>query len=117
MKSGIISSIVTESCTQGVVFATVTFCVGIDSLYVERVIHFDLPRTTESFVREGGSAGRGGRPAKSTLYFNNDDIGANVEGMQPIAEEYFKYPKSGCRRNSIKTLWIWNSQSCYFPFR
>ena len=39
MKSGIISSIVTESCTQGVIFATVAFGVGIDSLYVERVIH------------------------------------------------------------------------------
>ena len=37
MKSGIISSIVTESSTQGVIFATVTFGVGIDSLYVERV--------------------------------------------------------------------------------
>ena len=37
MKSGIISSIVTESSTQGVVFATATFGVGIDSLYVEKV--------------------------------------------------------------------------------
>ena len=37
MKSGIISSIMTESCTQGVIFATVTFGVGIYSLYVERV--------------------------------------------------------------------------------
>ena len=39
MKSGIISSIVTESFTQGVIFATVAFGVGMDSLYVERVTH------------------------------------------------------------------------------
>ena len=32
IKSVIISSIVTESSTQGVTFATVTFGVGIDSL-------------------------------------------------------------------------------------
>ena len=37
MKSVIISSIVTESSTQGVIFATDTFGVGIDSHYVEGV--------------------------------------------------------------------------------
>ena len=37
MKSGIISSIVTDSSTQGVLFVTVTFGVGIDPLHVERV--------------------------------------------------------------------------------
>ena len=87
MKSEIISSIVTESCTQRVIFATVAFGMGIDSPYVERVIHFGVPRTMESFLQESGSAGRDGRPAKSTLYFNNNDIGANVEGMQPIMRE------------------------------
>ena len=61
MKSGIISSIVTESFTQGVIFATVAFGVGIDSIYVERVIHFGVPRTMESFFQECGRTGRGGR--------------------------------------------------------
>ena len=100
MKGGIISSIVTESCTQGVIFATVTFRVGIDSLCVETVILFGVPCTMESLFQESGSAGRGGRPAKSALYFNND-IGANVEGMQPIVREYCKYTQSGCRRKII----------------
>ena len=35
MKSGIISSIVPESSTQGVIFATATFGVSIDSLDVK----------------------------------------------------------------------------------
>ena len=96
IKSRIISSILTESCTH----ATVTFGVGIGSLYVERVIHFGVPRTMESFFQESRRAGRGGRPAKSTVCFNND-IGANVEGMQPLVREHCKYPKSGCRRKLV----------------
>ena len=77
------------SVTSSFIFAT-----------VERVIHFGVPRTMESFFQESGSAGKGGRPARSTLYFNND-IDANVEGMQPIVREYCKYPQSGCRRKII----------------
>lgn len=100
MKSEIIPSIVTESCTQRVIFATVAFGIGIDSPYVERVIHC-VPRTVKNFFRESGRAGRDGRPAKSTLYFNNNDIGANVEGMQPIMREYCKNAKSECSRKII----------------
>ena len=36
-----------------------------------------------------------GRPAaKSTLYFNNNDIGSDAEGMQPIMREYCRNPKT-----------------------
>ena len=54
----------------------------------------------KSFFQESGRAGRSGRPAKSTLFVNND-IGANVEGMQPIVREYRKYPENGCCRNIV----------------
>lgn len=49
MKSEIITSIVKESCTQRVIFATVAFGMGVDSPCVERVVHFGVPRTMESF--------------------------------------------------------------------
>lgn len=49
MKSEIITSIVKESCTQRVIFATVAFGMGVDSSCVERVVHFGVPRTMESF--------------------------------------------------------------------
>ena len=51
----------------------------------------------ESFFQESGRAGRDGRPATSTLYFNNNDIGANVEGMQPIMRDYCKNPQNVSR--------------------
>ena len=54
----------------------------------------------ESFIQESGRAGRGGSPAKSTLCVNND-IGANVEGMQLIVREYHKYPENWCRRKIV----------------
>ena len=44
----------------------------------------------ESFFQESGRAGRDVRLAKSTLHFNNNDIGCNIEGMQPIMRDYCK---------------------------
>ena len=101
MKHELISSIVSESCKQRVIFATVAFGMGVDSPCVERIIHFGVPRTMESFFQESGRAGRDGRPATSTLYFNNNDIGANVEGMQPIMRDYCKNPQNVCRRKIV----------------
>ena len=81
---------------------TEAFGMGVDSPCVERIIHFGVPRTMESFFfEESGTAGRDGRPATSTLYFNNNDIGANVEGMQPIMRDYCKNPQNVCRRKIV----------------
>ena len=38
--------------------------------------------------------------AKSSLYVNND-MDANVQGMQPIVREYCKYPQRGCRGKTV----------------
>ena len=82
MYSEIINSIVTESCTQRVIFATVAFGMGVDSPCVQRVIYFGVPRTMEIFFQESGRAGRDGRPATSTNHFNNNDIGAKIERIK-----------------------------------
>ncbi|XP_067049882.1 uncharacterized protein [Acropora muricata] len=90
MKSEIITSIVKESCTQRVIFATVAFGMGVDSPCVERVVHFGVPRTMESFFPRKWKSWRDVRLAKSTLHFNNNDYGCNIEGMQPIMRDYCK---------------------------
>ena len=92
---------ISESCKQRVIFATVAFGMGVASPCVERIIHFGVPRTMESFFQDSGLAGRDGRPATSTLYFNNNDIGANVEGMQPVMRDYGKNPQNVCKRKIV----------------
>ena len=107
MKSEILSSIVKVSCTKRVIFATVAFGLGVDSPCMERVVNFGVPRTMESFFQESGRAGRDGRLAKSTLHFNNNDIGCNIEGMQPIMRDYCKNIKKNMQeKNCAKPLWF-----------
>ena len=93
----LISSNVSESWKQRVIFATVAFGMGVNSPCVEKIIHFGVPELWRVFFQESGRAGRDGRPAASTLYFSNHDIGAKVEGIQPIMRDYCKNPQNVSR--------------------
>ncbi|XP_030831457.1 ATP-dependent DNA helicase Q4 [Strongylocentrotus purpuratus] len=59
-----------------VVVATVAFGMGLDKADVRSVIHFNLPRTFESFVQEIGRAGRDGLPAHCHIFL--DKTGSDV---------------------------------------
>lgn len=56
-----------------VMVATNAFGMGIDKADVRLVLHLDPPDSIEAYFQEAGRAGRDGKPAVATLFFNRDD--------------------------------------------
>lgn len=57
-----------------IVIATVAFGLGINKSNIRYVIHFEPPRTVESYYQEIGRAGRDGLPAEALFLYDEQDI-------------------------------------------
>ena len=70
-----------------IVVATIAFGMGIDKPNVRFVLHYDMPKTIESYYQETGRAGRDGCEARALMLFDPADSGRLRAWIQDLSDD------------------------------
>lgn len=61
------------------ILATPAFGLGIDKSNIRFVYHAEIPSTIESYFQEVGRAGRDGLPARTILFYDQEDVSIQMQ--------------------------------------
>lgn len=92
-----------------VVVATIAFGMGINKSNVRFVVHFDLPRSIESYYQETGRAGRDDLPSEAVLFYDP----ADYAWLQKILAEEPESEQRDIKRHKLQAIGAFaESQTC-----
>lgn len=92
-----------------VVVATVAFGMGINKSNVRFIVHFDIPRSIESYYQETGRAGRDGLAAEAALFYDPSDYA----WLNKILDEKPDSTQKSVERHKLEAMGAFaDAQSC-----